>query len=221
MKRREFITLLGGTAAAWPLVAHAQQGEKVHRVGHIATTSPVSELVGPEPVNPAVRAFVQGLRVLGYVEGQSVRTAAQAVGVTLVQTEFLPHQYEDAFARMSAPRPRQSSFRQVRRPTQIELSSQTSRPCAYPRPRLATLRTTMKKMNKKNRSARTSRRPGSSSGRCLARAFHSSESTDTAWMMSSTPRPMPPAKSLARRRGMMQFSMMSFDTASVSVPSKP
>src|SRR5215470_15587119 len=40
--------------------------------------------------------------------------------------------------------------------------------CAYPRPRLATLRTIMNKMNKKN-SARTSRRPGSSSGRCLAR----------------------------------------------------
>src|SRR6516162_9301438 len=54
--------------------------------------------------------------------------------------------------------------------------------CAYPRPRLATLRTIMNKMNKKNRSARTSRRLGSSSGRCLARAFHSSESTDTAWM---------------------------------------
>src|SRR5262249_22991253 len=93
--------------------------------------------------------------------------------------------------------------------------------CAYPRPRLATLRTIMNKMNKKNRSTRTSRRLGSSSGRCLARAFHSSESTDTAWMMSSTPRPIPPAKSLTRRRGMMEFSMMSFEPASVSVPSKP
>jgi len=197
-------------------------GGKVYRVGVIATTSPVSELAGPEPVNPAVRAFVQGLRILGYVEGQnlilerrsaegrferfgaivaelvrlkadvivtagdpmakvakgititvpivmpmstnpvgeglvqsvarpggnitglttlvgpeieakrlellkamlpgvsrvaylgskedndwespwgqSVRTAAQALGVTLVLTEFLPHQYEDAFARIS------------------------------------------------------------------------------------------------------------------------
>jgi ABC-type uncharacterized transport system substrate-binding protein len=218
--RRKFLATLGGAAAAWPLAARAQQGGKVHRVGLIATTSPVSELAGPDPVNPAVRAFVQGLRVLGYVEGQnlilerrsaegrferfgtivaelvrlkvdvivtagdpmakvakgvtttipivmasstnpvgeglvqgiarpggnitglttlvgpeietkrllramlpgvsrvaylgskedkdwespwgqSVRTAAQAVGVTLVLTEFLPHQYEDAFARMS------------------------------------------------------------------------------------------------------------------------
>jgi putative tryptophan/tyrosine transport system substrate-binding protein len=71
MKRREFITLLGG-AAAWPLAARAQQGGKVHRVGLIATMSPVSELAGPEPVNPAVRAFVQGLRVLGYVEGRNL-----------------------------------------------------------------------------------------------------------------------------------------------------
>jgi hypothetical protein len=54
------------------------------------------------------------------------------------------------------------------------------------------------------------------SARRLARAFHSSASTDTAWMMSSTPRPMPPAKSLTRNRGMMEFSMMSFETASVT-----
>src|SRR5262249_27775225 len=52
--------------------------------------------------------------------------------------------------------------------------------CAYPRPCLPRLRTIMKKMNKKNTSARTSTRLGWSSGRCLARAFHSSESTDAA-----------------------------------------
>jgi putative ABC transport system substrate-binding protein len=52
-----------------PLAGEAQQGTRVYRVGVIATTSPVSELAGPKPVNPAVRAFVQSLRALGYVEG--------------------------------------------------------------------------------------------------------------------------------------------------------
>ena len=54
------------------LSAGAQQVKKIHRVGLIFTTSPVSEMVGPEPVHPSARAFVQGLRALGYVEGQNL-----------------------------------------------------------------------------------------------------------------------------------------------------
>src|SRR5262249_25062602 len=42
------------------------------RVGLMFTTSPVSEMAGPEPVHPLARALVQGLRVLGYVEGQNL-----------------------------------------------------------------------------------------------------------------------------------------------------
>jgi len=70
MNRRAVVTGLGAVLGA-PLAA-AQQVGKVYRVGIIATTSPVSEMAGPEPVHPSIRAFVQGLRSLGYVEGQNL-----------------------------------------------------------------------------------------------------------------------------------------------------
>ena len=72
MNRRTFLCgLTLGTLSA-PLVVEAQQAGKVHRVGLIFTTSPVSEMAGPEPVHVSARAFVQGLRALGYVEGQNL-----------------------------------------------------------------------------------------------------------------------------------------------------
>ena len=70
--RRTFLAGTGALFFATPFAAEAQETRKVYRVGVIATTSPVSELAGPEPLNPAVRAFVQGLRTLGYVEGQNL-----------------------------------------------------------------------------------------------------------------------------------------------------
>src|SRR5262249_43422766 len=57
---------------AAPLAAAAQPVGKMYRVGLIFTTSPVSEMAGPEPVHPSARAFVQGLQALGYVEGQNL-----------------------------------------------------------------------------------------------------------------------------------------------------
>ena len=71
MRRREFITLLGG-AAGWPIAPHAQQVGKVYRVGLLFTTSPVSELVGPNPILAPARAFAHTLRDLGYVEGRNL-----------------------------------------------------------------------------------------------------------------------------------------------------
>jgi putative ABC transport system substrate-binding protein len=55
-----------------PLAADAQQAGKIYRVGLILTTSPVSEMAGPEPVHPPTRAFLHTLRSLGYVEGQNL-----------------------------------------------------------------------------------------------------------------------------------------------------
>jgi putative ABC transport system substrate-binding protein len=72
MKRREFITLLGGAAAAWPLAAHTQQAGKVWRIGILTGASPsdFSELGA---------AFVQGMRDLGYVEGRDFVVETRSV----------------------------------------------------------------------------------------------------------------------------------------------
>ena len=68
--RRAFLGALGLFAA--PRSAAAQQVGKVYRVGIIASTSPISEMAGPEPLHPSIRAFVHGLRALGYVEGRNL-----------------------------------------------------------------------------------------------------------------------------------------------------
>jgi putative ABC transport system substrate-binding protein len=67
MRRRDFITLLGGAAVAWPVVARAQQAarSRVPSIGFLSSRAPNTEahLVAP---------FLQGLKDQGYVEGQNV-----------------------------------------------------------------------------------------------------------------------------------------------------
>src|SRR5499433_4510017 len=68
MRRRAFITLLGGAAATWPFAARAQQGERVRRVG---------VLMGWPESDPEARsergAFVKELQKLGWVDGRNLR----------------------------------------------------------------------------------------------------------------------------------------------------
>jgi putative ABC transport system substrate-binding protein len=68
MRRREFIELLGGAAAAWPLAARAQQPQAMRRIGVLvvfAETDPVARSL--------IAAMVQGLRDLGWAEGRNLR----------------------------------------------------------------------------------------------------------------------------------------------------
>jgi len=71
MQRRELIALLGG-AAAWPLAAGAQEATTVHRVGWFFSSVPLTEMEGPDPIDPVGRALVRGLRDLGYIEGKNL-----------------------------------------------------------------------------------------------------------------------------------------------------
>ena len=68
MRRREFITLLGGAAAAWPLAARAQQADRMRRVGVLLNR------VADDPEEQArVAAFLQRLQELGWTDGRNVR----------------------------------------------------------------------------------------------------------------------------------------------------
>src|SRR5262245_39282549 len=67
MNRRDFITLIGGAAAAWPLAARAQQSERMRRIGvlnYLAADDPDSP--------PRVAAFAQALQGLGWIDGRNI-----------------------------------------------------------------------------------------------------------------------------------------------------
>ena len=63
MKRREFITLLGGAAVAWPLAARAQEAGRTYRLGFMVPLSPDA---------PGIVAFFDELRFAGFIEGQNL-----------------------------------------------------------------------------------------------------------------------------------------------------
>jgi putative tryptophan/tyrosine transport system substrate-binding protein len=65
MRRREFITLFGGAAAAWPLAARAEQVGKIHTIGIFSAGS-------FDPTGPTVAVLPDALRALGWTEGKNI-----------------------------------------------------------------------------------------------------------------------------------------------------
>src|SRR5262245_48495316 len=65
MKRRQFITLLGGAAAAWPLAARAQQPGMLPTIGYLGSATPATQ-------GQWVASFVRRLRELGWIEGRTI-----------------------------------------------------------------------------------------------------------------------------------------------------
>jgi putative ABC transport system substrate-binding protein len=86
MRRREFIAGLG-SAAAWPLVALAQQGDRVRRIGM---------LMGGDENDPEGKrrysAFTQALADLGWTDGRNVRLDVRWVGADINRTRALAHE---------------------------------------------------------------------------------------------------------------------------------
>jgi putative ABC transport system substrate-binding protein len=85
-KRREFITLLGG-AAAWPLAARAQQGDRARRIG---------VLMGLDENDPEVKtsvsAFIQALAGVGWTDGRNVRIDVRSGGGDINRIRALAHE---------------------------------------------------------------------------------------------------------------------------------
>jgi putative ABC transport system substrate-binding protein len=134
MKRREFITLLGGAAAAWPLAARAQQAP-TQTIGFLSSRSP-GESAG------VVAAFRQGLRETGFVEGRNLSIAfrwaeghydrlpalaAELVGLP-VALLFAAGGPPSAFAAKSATSRTPIVFSAVSDPVEIGLVANLNRP---------------------------------------------------------------------------------------------
>ena len=66
LKRREFLLLLGGAAAVWPLAARAQQSERMRRIGILMNTTTAEQ-------RASLEVFLKGLQQLGWIEGQNMR----------------------------------------------------------------------------------------------------------------------------------------------------
>jgi len=85
MKRRDFVTLLGGAMIGWSSAARAQQADKVYRIGYLSLGSPAAEAT-------RFNAFRAGLSALGYVEGKNL----------VIETRWLAGGKYDQLAELAA-----------------------------------------------------------------------------------------------------------------------
>jgi putative ABC transport system substrate-binding protein len=84
VKRRDFLTLLGGAAAAWPLVARAQQTERLRRIGVL-----MAYAESDAEAQAWVAAFREGLHRLGWTDGRNIGIDVRwATGETEVIQRF-------------------------------------------------------------------------------------------------------------------------------------
>jgi hypothetical protein len=86
MRRREFVTLLGGAAATWPLAAGAQQAERMRRIGVLVP------YVADDPEAQArMAAFQQALAELGWIDGRNLRIdtrlGAERAGIAAISAD--------------------------------------------------------------------------------------------------------------------------------------
>ncbi len=84
MRRRSFITLLGGAAAAWPLAARAQQDDRVRRVGYLSTLAE-SDLEDQS----WIKELVQRLQELGWTNGRNVQVDFRFSDADAARTSML------------------------------------------------------------------------------------------------------------------------------------
>jgi putative ABC transport system substrate-binding protein len=89
MRRRQFITLLGGAAATWPVAAHAQQAERMRRIG-VLMNSDADDANG----RPRLAAFLQALQQLGWTEGRNVHIDIRWGGLVGSADRFTKHATE-------------------------------------------------------------------------------------------------------------------------------
>jgi hypothetical protein len=114
MNRREFITLLGGVAASWPLAAGAQQSGKVYRVGFLGVTSEAEYA-------RQVEALKRGLRQLGYEEGKTSLSSIGGLRADTTAFRTSPPNWSSSVLRYLLPTVRPAYARRSRPPRPFRL----------------------------------------------------------------------------------------------------